>query len=113
MSPSLLDDEEGVAVTVGLRTAPGGAIAGIEESSSRERLPFGYHVGAATVRGVEPYRLVIWGRRWHLLASRPDRPPLHPTGPARRRRRLRVGPGVRPTSPPPTRWPPQPVPPQG
>ncbi|MEV0352272.1 YafY family protein [Nonomuraea sp. NPDC050680] len=121
LPPLLLDDEEAVAVTVGLRTATGGAIAGIEEASSRalakleqvlpsrlrrrvntlgaytvpvprddaghsvdpavlttlsavcrdrERLRFDYHdhAGAAAVRTVEPYRLVIWGRRWYLLA---------------------------------------------
>ncbi|MFB9681684.1 helix-turn-helix transcriptional regulator [Streptosporangium vulgare] len=121
LPPLLLDDEEAVAVTVGLRTATGGAIAGIEEASlralakleqvlpsrlrrrvntlqaytvpvprgdagpgadpavlttlsalcrDRERLRFDYHdhAGAATLRTVEPYRLVIWGRRWYLLA---------------------------------------------
>jgi predicted DNA-binding transcriptional regulator YafY len=35
LPPLLLDDEEAVAVAVGLRTATGGAIAGIEESSLR------------------------------------------------------------------------------
>lgn len=35
LPPLLLDDEEAVAVTVGLRTAAGGAIAGIEETSLR------------------------------------------------------------------------------
>ncbi len=117
----LLDDEEAVAVTVGLRTATGGAIAGIEEASlralakleqvlpsrlrrrvntlqtytvsvprndagptvdpavlttlaavcrDREQLRFDYHdhAGTATLRTVEPYRLVNWGRRWYLLA---------------------------------------------
>lgn len=121
LPPLLLDDEEAVAVTVGLRTATGGAVAGIEEASlralakleqvlpsrlrrrvntlqaytvpvprgdagpgvdpavlttlsavcrDRERLRFDYHdhTGAATLRTVEPYRLVIWGRRWYLLA---------------------------------------------
>ncbi|MEV6158507.1 YafY family protein [Nonomuraea sp. NPDC052129] len=121
LPPLLLDDEEAVAVTVGLRTATSGAIAGIEEASlralakleqvlpsrlrrrvntlqtytvpvprddpgpsvdpsilttlsavcrDRERLRFDYHdhAGAATVRTVEPYRLVNWGRRWYLLA---------------------------------------------
>src|SRR5262245_30216353 len=33
--PLLLDDEEAVAVAVGLRTAAGGSVAGIEESSVR------------------------------------------------------------------------------
>ncbi|MGV9327365.1 helix-turn-helix transcriptional regulator [Streptosporangium sandarakinum] len=35
MPPLLLDDEEAVAVAVGLRTAAGGSIAGIEETSLR------------------------------------------------------------------------------
>nr|WP_245674823.1 WYL domain-containing protein [Herbidospora cretacea] len=35
MPPLLLDDEEAVAVAVGLRTAVGGSIAGIEETSAR------------------------------------------------------------------------------
>src|SRR5919112_4358487 len=126
LPPLLLDDEEAVAVTVGLRTATGGAIAGIEEASlralakleqvlparlrrrvstlqtytvpvprddtgptvdtevlmvlaavcrDRERLRFDYadNSGAATVRAVEPYRLVSWGRRWYLFAWDLDR----------------------------------------
>jgi predicted DNA-binding transcriptional regulator YafY len=35
LPPLLLDDEEAVAVTVGLRTATGGSVTGIEESSLR------------------------------------------------------------------------------
>lgn len=35
LPPLLLDDEEAVAVTVGLRTAAGGSVAGIEEASLR------------------------------------------------------------------------------
>jgi predicted DNA-binding transcriptional regulator YafY len=35
LPPLLLDDEEAVAVAVGLRTAAGGAVAGIEETSVR------------------------------------------------------------------------------
>ncbi|MET8312024.1 YafY family protein [Micromonospora sp. NPDC005173] len=145
LPPLLLDDEEAVAVTVGLRTATGGAIAGIEEASlraltkleqvlpsrlrrrvntlqtytvsvprndpgptvdpsvlttlaavcrDRERLRFDYHdhAGTATLRTVEPYRLVNWGRRWYLLAWDVDRrdwrtfrvdrmQPRTPTGP--------------------------------
>lgn len=121
LPPLLLDDDEAVAVTVGLRTANSGAIAGIEEASlralakleqvlpsrlrrrvnalqtytvpvpsdatgpsvdtsvlttlaavcrDRERLRFDYadHSGVVTVRAVEPYRLVSWGRRWYLFA---------------------------------------------
>jgi predicted DNA-binding transcriptional regulator YafY len=144
MPPLLLDDEEAVAIAVGLRTAAGGGITGIEETSlralakleqvlpsrlrhrvnalqtytvkvtsdrgprvdpavltviaaacrDRERMRFDYrdHRGAASVRSVEPYRLVNWGRRWYLVAwdterrdwrtFRVDRlAPLTPTGP--------------------------------
>ncbi|MFF5212749.1 helix-turn-helix transcriptional regulator [Streptosporangium sp. NPDC000396] len=35
MPPLLLDDEEAVAIAVGLRTAAGGTVAGIEETSAR------------------------------------------------------------------------------
>ncbi|MEU6269140.1 helix-turn-helix transcriptional regulator [Saccharopolyspora shandongensis] len=35
LPPLLLDDEEAVAVTIGLRTAAGGGIAGVEETSLR------------------------------------------------------------------------------
>ncbi|MGI5132127.1 helix-turn-helix transcriptional regulator [Pseudonocardia sp. CA-107938] len=59
-----------------------------------ERLRFDYrtHDGGASRREVEPYRLVVWGRRWYLLAwdvqrgdwrtFRADRiTPRTPTGP--------------------------------
>jgi predicted DNA-binding transcriptional regulator YafY len=119
LPPLLLDDEEAVAVVVGLRTAAGGAITGIAETSVRalakldqvlparlrhqvdtlgsamvimpmpgstadpstliaiasavrdhRRLRFDYvsHDGSASVRDVEPYRLVQNGRRWYLFA---------------------------------------------
>lgn len=120
LPPLLLDDEEAVAVAVGLRTAAGGTVSGIEETSLRalakleqvlptrlrrrvnalhaytvpvpgqegprvetevltaiaaacrdhERMRFGYqdHGGNETVRNVEPYRMINWGRRWYLLA---------------------------------------------
>ena len=126
LPPLLLDDEEAVAVTVGLRSAAGGSIAGVEETSLRalakleqvlparllrrvnalqtytvpvprdspgptvdagvltllaaacrdhEGLRFAYrdHAGSATIRKVEPHRLVNWGRRWYLLAWDTDR----------------------------------------
>jgi predicted DNA-binding transcriptional regulator YafY len=124
MPPLLLDDEEAVAVAVGLRTAAGGSVAGIEEASVRalakleqvlpsrlrhrvntlhsataaitgrgpvvsaqvltevadacrrqEGLRFDYadHTGAASLRAVEPHRLVFGGRRWYLLAWDLDR----------------------------------------
>lgn len=120
LPPLLLDDEEAVAVAVGLRTAAGGTVSGIEETSLRalakleqvlpsrlrrrvnalqtytvpvpgqdgprvdsevlttiaaacrdhERLRFDYrdYSGAETLRNVEPYRMVNWGRRWYLVA---------------------------------------------
>ena len=125
LPPLLLDDDEAVAVAVGLRTGAGGSVAGIEETSIRalvkleqvlpsrlrrrvntlwtstvpmagpggptvdpevltaiaetcrdhQQLRFDYHDhgGAASVRAVEPHRLVCWGRRWYLLAWDPDR----------------------------------------
>ena len=119
LPPLLLDDDEAVAVAVGLRTAASGTVTGIEEASLRalskleqvlperlrkrvaalhafilplanagptvdarmlsviagacrdcEKLRFGYRSrdGEATVREVEPHRLVHTGRRWYLAA---------------------------------------------
>lgn len=124
LPPLLLDDDEAVAVAIGLATAAGGSVAGIEESSVRalakleqvlparlrrrvnalpsytvpipgsgptvdahvltviavacrdhERLRFDYrnHDRSASVRIVEPHRLVSWGRRWYLVAWDIDR----------------------------------------
>ena len=126
LPPLLLDDEEAVAVAIGLRNAAGGSITGVEETSlralakleqvlpdrlrrrvnalqtytvpvpgdepgprisaetltvltaacrDRERLRFGYrnHDGGESVRVVEPYRVVNWGRRWYLVAWDVDR----------------------------------------
>lgn len=143
LPPLLLDDEEAVAVAVSLRTAAGGTVTGIEETSlraltkleqvmpsrlrnrvntlhtftvavaargptvdatklttiaaacrDRHRLRFDYrtHDEAASIRDVEPHRLVHTGRRWYLLAwdtqrhdwrtFRVDRmEPRSPTGP--------------------------------
>ncbi|HET6213351.1 MAG TPA: YafY family protein [Micromonosporaceae bacterium] len=145
LPPLLLDDDEAVAVAIGLRAAAGGAIAGIEETAlralsklervlptrlrrrvaavaahtvpvppdrpgpavdprvlttlaalcrDRERLRFDYrdHAGGASLRVVEPYKLVNWGRRWYLVAWDVDRrdwrtfrvdrvEPRTPTGP--------------------------------
>ncbi|MBB6349363.1 putative DNA-binding transcriptional regulator YafY [Nonomuraea muscovyensis] len=118
LPPLLLDDEEAVAVAVGLGRAAGGGVEGIEETSVRalakleqvlpsrlrrrvsalnaytvqipgqapsvapdvlttianaardhERLRFDYtgHDGTATVREVEPYRLVHRRGRWYLV----------------------------------------------
>ncbi|UNO41381.1 YafY family protein [Streptomyces sp. MST-110588] len=125
MPPLLLDDEEAVAVAVGLRTAAGHPVEGIEEASvralakleqvlpsrlrhrvgalgaamvpmpaasgpavdpeqltvlaaavaGREGLRFAYRAadGRASRRLVEPYRLVVAGRRWYLLAYDDER----------------------------------------
>jgi predicted DNA-binding transcriptional regulator YafY len=124
LPPLLLDDDEAVAVAVGLRTAAGGTVAGIEETSVRalakleqvlparlrhrvnalqsvtvplasggptvdpgtltavaaacrghDRLRFDYqdHDGTASLRAVEPHRLVHTGRRWYLVAWDLDR----------------------------------------
>ena len=153
LPPLLLDDEEAVAVAVGLRTAAGGAVAGIEETSlralvkleqvlpsrlrhrvnalhsamaavqsggptvdaevltaiaatirDRQRLRFDYarHDGSASVRDVEPHRMVSWGRRWYLVAFDADRRdwrtfrvdrlrPRTPTGPRFTPRRVPGG----------------------
>jgi predicted DNA-binding transcriptional regulator YafY len=150
MPPLLLDDEEAVAVAVGLRTTAGAGVAGIEEASVRalvkleqmlpsrlrhrvdamraatvsvpgtgptvdpavlsaiagairasERLRFDYvdHDGRQSMRVSEPERLVVWGRRWYLLAWDVDRDdwrtfrvdriePKTPTGPRFRPRTL-------------------------
>jgi predicted DNA-binding transcriptional regulator YafY len=150
MPPLLLDDEEVVAVAVGLRTTAGAGVTGIEEASVRalvkleqmlpsrlrhridamrtatvsvpgagptadpavlsaiasairasERLRFDYvdHEGRQTIRTAEPERLVVWGRRWYLLAWDVDRndrrtfrvdriKPRTPTGPRFRPRTL-------------------------
>jgi predicted DNA-binding transcriptional regulator YafY len=124
LPPLLLDDDEAVAVAVGLRTAAGGTVSGIEETSLRAlaklvqvlpprlrrrvsalqaytvpiagpgpvvdagvlaviasacrdevQLRFDYrdHDGAATLRTVEPHRLVHTRGRWYLVAWDLDR----------------------------------------
>jgi predicted DNA-binding transcriptional regulator YafY len=145
LPPLLLDDDEAVAVAVGLRVATGGVLAGVEETAlralakldqvlparlrrrvsalatfvvpvppdkpgptvdpamltmltglcrDRERLPLTYrdHRDRTSLRTVEPYRVVNWGRRWYLVAWDVDRrdwrtfrvdriEPRTPTGP--------------------------------
>lgn len=120
LPPLLLEDDEAVAVVVGLRTASSGSVAGIDEASLRalakleqvlpprlrhrvktlhsatvragqapgpqvsadvlmavaeacrrhERLRLDYRSPRAgdSVRVVEPYSLVSFGRRWYLVA---------------------------------------------
>jgi biotin operon repressor BirA-like protein len=67
-------------------------IAGAIRASERLRFDYVDHDGKQTIRTVEPGRLVVWGRRWYLLAwdvgrddwrtFRVDRiTPKTPTGP--------------------------------
>jgi predicted DNA-binding transcriptional regulator YafY len=124
LPPLLLDDDEAVAVAIGLRTAAAGSVTDIQETSLRalakleqvlpsrlrhrvnvlqaatveipapgptvdpevltviagacrdqELLRFDYQArdGDASIRRVEPHRLVYTGRRWYLLAWDRDR----------------------------------------
>ena len=68
------------------------AAAGAIRASERLRFDYVDHNGTQTVRTVEPERLVVWGRRWYLLAWDVDRDdwrtfrvdrltPKTPTGP--------------------------------
>jgi predicted DNA-binding transcriptional regulator YafY len=75
------------------------AIAGAIRASERLRFDYVDHDGRETVRTAEPQRLVVWGRRWYLLAWDVDRndwrtfrvdriKPRTPTGPRFRPRTL-------------------------
>jgi predicted DNA-binding transcriptional regulator YafY len=44
------------------------AIAGACRDHEQLRFDYRTHAGEASVRAVEPYRLVTWGRRWYLVA---------------------------------------------
>src|SRR6266513_877759 len=72
MPPLLLDDDEAIAIAVGLRTATRASGTGIEETACRdsECLRFGYRSrdGTESRREVEPHSLVNRGRRWYLVA---------------------------------------------
>jgi predicted DNA-binding transcriptional regulator YafY len=151
MPPLLLDDDEAVAVAVGLRAAAAGSVTGIEETSLRaltkleqslparlrhrvdalrqatvsaagggptvdaetlttiagacrdlEQLRFDYegHDGAATLRRVEPHRLVYTGRRWYLLAWDRDRDDWRTFRADRIRPRVPTGPRFTAREPP-------------
>jgi predicted DNA-binding transcriptional regulator YafY len=152
LPPLLLDDDEAVAVAIGLRTATAGAVTGIEETSVRvlakleqvlphrlrrrvsalqdytvritvqggptvapdvlttianacrdhERLRFDYldHNESATLRTVEPHRLVNWGRRWYLVAWDTDRADWRTFRVDRLRPRAPTGPRFTPREPP-------------
>jgi predicted DNA-binding transcriptional regulator YafY len=78
------------------------AIAGAIRASERLRFDYVDHDGRQTVRASEPQRLVVWGRRWYLLAWDVDRDdwrtfrvdrinPKAPTGPRFRPRQLSDG----------------------
>ena len=60
LPPLLLDDEEAVAVAIGLRTAAGGSIAGIEETSVRV---------LAKLQQVLPSRLRHRGQRFPAVRA--------------------------------------------
>jgi predicted DNA-binding transcriptional regulator YafY len=68
------------------------AIAGAIRASEQLRFDYVAHDGRHTIRTTEPQRLVVWGRRWYLLAWDVDRAdwrtfrvdrikPKTPTGP--------------------------------
>jgi predicted DNA-binding transcriptional regulator YafY len=151
LPPLLLDDDEAVAVAVGLRTAAGGTVTGIQETSVRalakleqvlpsrlrhrvaalqaatveipatgptvdaqvltaiagacrdhQRLRFDYrdHDGSASVRDVEPHRLVHDRGRWYLVAWDTDRQDWRSFRADRIRPRTPTGPRFAPRDPP-------------
>jgi predicted DNA-binding transcriptional regulator YafY len=151
LPPLLLDDEEAVAVAVGLRTAAGGGVTDIQETSVRalakleqvlpsrlrhrvqalqaatvevpapgptvdaavltalaaacrdhQRLRFDYrdHDGSASVRSVEPHRLVHDRGRWYLVAWDSDRADWRTFRADRIQPRIPTGPRFVPREPP-------------
>ncbi len=151
LPPLLLDDDEAVAVAVGLRTAANGTVTGIEETSLRalakleqvlpsrlrhrvnalqtatveipvpgptvdpevltavagacrdhRRLRFDYrdHDGSASVRTVEPHRLVHDRGRWYLIAWDADRRDWRTFRADRIQPRIPTGPRFTPREPP-------------
>jgi predicted DNA-binding transcriptional regulator YafY len=151
LPPLLLDDDEAVAVAVGLRTAAGGSVTGIQETSVRalakleqvlpsrlrhrvnalqtatveipakgptvaaevltaiagacrdhQRLRFDYrdHDGSASLRTVEPHRLVHDRGRWYLVAWDTDRQDWRTFRADRIRPRIPTGPRFAPREPP-------------
>ena len=152
LPPLLLDDEEAVAVAVGLRTAAGGGVTDIQETSIRalakleqvlpsrlrhrvqalqaatvevpapgrptvdaavltalaaacrdhQRLRFDYrdHDGSASVRSVEPHRLVHDRGRWYLVAWDSDRADWRTFRADRIQPRIPTGPRFVPRVPP-------------
>jgi len=151
LPPLLLDDDEAVAVAVGLRTAAGGSVTGIQETSLRalvkleqllpsrlrhrvravqaatveipttgptvdaevltavagacrdhQRLRFDYraHDGSASLRTVEPHRLVHDRGRWYLVAWDADRGDWRTFRADRMAPRIPTGPRFAPRDPP-------------
>lgn len=151
LPPLLLDDDEAVAVAVGLRTAANGTVSGIHETSLRalakleqvlpsrlrhqvqavqtatvgipatgptvdpevltavagarrdhQRLQFDYrdHDGSASVRTVEPHRLVHDRGRWYLVAWDVDRTDWRTFRADRIAPRIPTGPRFAPRDPP-------------
>jgi predicted DNA-binding transcriptional regulator YafY len=151
LPPLLLDDDEAVAVAVGLRTAANGSVTGIQETSvralaklqqvlpsrlrhrvaaleastvevpaagptvdpevltaiagacrDRQRLRFDYrdHDGSASVRSVEPHRLVHDRGRWYLVAWDVDRQDWRTFRADRIEPRVPTGPRFSPRDPP-------------
>ncbi|SDW65943.1 Predicted DNA-binding transcriptional regulator YafY, contains an HTH and WYL domains [Amycolatopsis xylanica] len=68
----------------------------------RQELRFGYrkHDGAESVRRVEPYRLVSWGRRWYLVAWDAERADWRSFRVDRMSPRIPLGPRFTPREPP-------------
>ena len=151
LPPLLLDDEEAMAVAVGLRTAAGASVTDIQETSIRalakleqvlpsrlrhrvhtlqaatveisapgptvdaavltavaaacrdhQRLRFDYrdHDGSASVRTVEPHRLVHDRGRWYLVAWDGDRADWRTFRADRIQPRVPTGPRFVPREPP-------------
>jgi predicted DNA-binding transcriptional regulator YafY len=151
LPPLLLDDDEAVAVAVGLRTAAAGSVTGIQETSVRalakleqvlpsrlrhrvtalqsatveipatgptvdpgvltaiagacrdhQRLRFDYrdHDRSASIRTVEPHRLVHDRGRWYLVAWDADRQEWRTFRADRIRPRTPTGPRFVPRDPP-------------
>jgi predicted DNA-binding transcriptional regulator YafY len=151
LPPLLLDDDEAVAVALGLRTAANGSVTGIQETSvraltkleqvlpsrlrhrvnavaaatvevpasgptvdaevltaiagacrDRQQLRFDYrdHDGSASVRTVEPHRLVHDRGRWYLVAWDVDRQDWRTFRADRIHPRIPTGPRFAPRDPP-------------
>lgn len=72
------------------------AIAGAIRASERLRFDYVDHDGRDTVRTAEPHRLVVWGRRWYLLAWDVDRDDWRTFRADRINARTQTGPRFRP-----------------